>query len=78
MEGMEIFTIHKMKLPADTIEGIVEILDPMCHLRYREGECLPRGMEGTGHDHANQVQEFRERSARNKAARIIRFIEENT
>lgn len=66
-----------MKLSEDIIEGIVKILDPICHLRYSKGDVLPRGHEGGDYKMVNKTQEFRERSARLKAAKIVRLIEDN-
>lgn len=56
-------------------DTIVLILDAPCVRRYKEGECFPSGKETMAVERVNQEQEFRERSARNKAKRIIRFFE---
>lgn len=57
-----------------TEDTIITILDPLALHRYKEGECLPRGKECMAVDRVNQEQEFRERSARSKARRIIHLF----
>lgn len=53
---------------------IVNIIDPLCIKRYKFGECLPRGQETSTINKVNEIQGFRERSARAKARRIIALI----
>lgn len=57
-------------------DRIVAILDPLCTRRYKEGDCFPRGKETMAVERVNQEQDFRERSARNKARIIIRIFED--
>lgn len=64
-----------MKLTAEQIEKIVDVIDPLCRTRYKEGQCLPRGYETSTAEKVNRDQELRERAAIAKARKIRRIIE---
>lgn len=64
-----------MKLTTAEVDAIVDIIDPLCRHRYKEGECLPRGYETHTVEKVNEIQGFRERAARSKARKIQSLIE---
>lgn len=55
----------------ELITHIIKVIDPLCLIRYKEGDVLPRGHECDTANHMNEIQGFRERAARAKAARIV-------
>lgn len=60
----------------EKIDKIIDILDPLCRHRYKEGDRLPRGFECFDVETVNIMQARRECAAVSKARKILAIINE--
>jgi hypothetical protein len=74
-DGPEIEQVFVLPTDAESYDRMVEqgaeTLDPLCWHEYKEGECLPRGLECHPVEKVNEIQGFRQRAAISQAKKFL-------